>query len=367
MLSKRGLGIYVILIASFIILLSMSVEGAEYSLTVSGLHPIFISGRSDLEPISDPNVGEDPSFPLERYPANASITYAAEMLPEELPVRGGDEISFEATGLIMYMAAWKSLIEADPDGREIEKSDYLGVGGISGYKGPHGALLGVFLDGNVPSEGPAPMTADFTESGESTQFETLYPELGQVFFIGDGYNDAGSVQTFVAPFGATRVLLGVADGRFYSGQPGYYGNNTGLFEVVAYLPDSAITATVDCRPHKLILRNRGRYIKAYLELEEGYDAQEIDRFSVMITEINGIVLNDPISAKRFTRVGDRDRDGIRDLKVKFSRKQLVPLLSEGKNEITIVGVLNDGTDFEGVGEITAKKRHHNKKCRKSWK
>ncbi len=362
MLCKRGLGIFVILIALIIVLDSYAVEGAEYSLSVSGTDAIFLAGRDDLKPV--PALGvKDPSFPLERYPSFSS-TFSVETFPKALPVRGGDQISFGASGLIRYYSSWGRIIDAGPDGREIELSDYQGVDGISGYMGPHGALLGIFLNNDIPSVGPAPIGIDFSESGIGSQFDSLYPDLGQVFFIGDGYTDAGSIQNFVAPAGATRVLFGVADGRLYTGIPGYYENNIGSFDVIAYLPDSAITATVDIKPHKIVLRNRGRYITAFIELEEGYDVGEIERSSVMITEVNGLVLDEPIQAIRCSRIGDRDEDGVLDLKVKFSRRKLVPLLSAGANDLTIIGVLNDGSDFEGIGEITAKAKKQKKKCKK---
>jgi hypothetical protein len=361
MLCKRGLGIFVILIALIVMLDSYAVEGAEYSLSVSGTDAIFLAGRED---ITIPALGvQDPSFPLERYPYPASV-HNVETFPMALPVRGGDQINVEASGLIRYYSSWGRIIEAGPDGREIELSDYQGVGGISGYKGPHGALLGIFLNDDIPSADPAPTSIDFSGRGIESQFDTLYPALGQVFFIGDGYTDNGSIQNFAAPAGATRILFGVADGRLYTGIPGYYENNIGSFDVIAYLPDSAITATVDLKPNKLVLRNRGRYITAFIELGEGYDAREIKRSSVMITEVNGFVLKGEIQAIRRSRIGDRDEDGVLDLKVKFSRRKLVPLLSVGANELTIIGVLNDGTAFEGFGEITAKAKKPKKQCKK---
>jgi hypothetical protein len=59
-----------------------------------------------------------------------------------------------------------------------------------------------------------------------TRFVTLSPELQQIFFIGDGLKrtGSGSVQTFIAPPGATRLYLGVADGTQWS-------DNTGAFDV----------------------------------------------------------------------------------------------------------------------------------------
>jgi len=83
--------------------------------------------------------------------------------------------------------------------------------GISGYIGPQGPLVGVFLSNAVPSSG-APAALDFSSGGFGTDFATLSPLLGQVFYIGDGKTSGGIFQTFTAPAGATRLFLGIPDG-----------------------------------------------------------------------------------------------------------------------------------------------------------
>jgi hypothetical protein len=71
-----------------------------------------------------------------------------------------------------------------------------------------------------------------------TEFATLTPALGQVFFIGDGLTGtgSGSVQTFTVPRGATRLFLGIADASGFGGRPGCYGDNIGMFQVQIMLP-----------------------------------------------------------------------------------------------------------------------------------
>lgn len=101
--------------------------------------------------------------------------------------------------------------------------------GIAGIDAPVlGYLAGVFLDSNEPMD-PPPTTLDFSTIGMN--FTTLAPQIGQVFFIGDGLNDTGRVQEFVVPPTAIRLFLGLADSRFYGGGPGYYHDNTGSFTV----------------------------------------------------------------------------------------------------------------------------------------
>jgi hypothetical protein len=112
--------------------------------------------------------------------------------------------------------------------------DRLGAGGentdVTSYEGISGIvnqgngmfLVGVFLTDAVPSD-PAPPRLDFTD-GED--FEELAPEIAQTFLVGDGVG-----RTFRIPAGATRLFLGFADARGYSGSPGWYGNNAGALEV----------------------------------------------------------------------------------------------------------------------------------------
>ena len=108
------------------------------------------------------------------------------------------------------------------------------INDIAGYyRMPGDALLGVFLGPGLPTSNPAPGLLNFRDHGVArygtqvgTHFATLSPDLQQIFFIGDGLTGtgSGSVQTFIAPAGATRLYLGVADGY-------QWNNNTGAFDV----------------------------------------------------------------------------------------------------------------------------------------
>lgn len=92
-------------------------------------------------------------------------------------------------------------------------------------------LAGVFLSDSVPVE-PAPATLDFTNDGLGKSFDSLIPELAQVFFIGDGRTADDSLQNFFVPAGATRLVLGTIDncGGGISA-PGCYFDNVGGFDV----------------------------------------------------------------------------------------------------------------------------------------
>ena len=85
-------------------------------------------------------------------------------------------------------------------------------------------LVGVFL-GDSPPRRPAPPAVDFTET---ERFDTLAPPIGPTFFIGDGKG-----RSYRVPRAATRLFVGFADGFFYQGAPGWYGNNAGRLQVAA--------------------------------------------------------------------------------------------------------------------------------------
>ena len=115
--------------------------------------------------------------------------------------------------------------------------------GIAGIDAPViGYLAGVFLDSNEPTN-PPPAALNFSVIGMN--FTTLLPQIGQVFFIGDGLTETGKVQEFVVPPTATQLLLGLADSRYYGGEPGYYHDNTspraGPLARRAVLSDSSVT------------------------------------------------------------------------------------------------------------------------------
>ena len=71
-----------------------------------------------------------------------------------------------------------------------------------------------------------PPTLNFTNDHS---FQSLAPELGQVFFVGDGLTGRGTgeVQNFTVPSGATTLYLGFADAPDGQGSPGTYRDNTG--------------------------------------------------------------------------------------------------------------------------------------------
>jgi len=124
------------------------------------------------------------------------------------------------------------------------------VGTFSGFQGTDfgGALVGVFLRDTLPASAPAALrfyASNSSQGGIQTDFLTLSPKIGQVFFIVDGLTGTGigAVQTFVVPAGATHLYLGYIDSctQTAPGVPGCFTGNAGSLNVTArlqyYIPD----------------------------------------------------------------------------------------------------------------------------------
>ena len=107
-----------------------------------------------------------------------------------------------------------------PAGDAIHDTDVESYQGISGLVNHRNGsfLVGVFLTKESPLN-PAPPRLNYTKPAKS---DVIAPEIGQVFFIGDG-----TEYRYTVPPAATRLFLGFVDGRLWQGNPGWYDNNSG--------------------------------------------------------------------------------------------------------------------------------------------
>ncbi len=114
-----------------------------------------------------------------------------------------------------------------------------------------------------------------------------------------------------------------------------------------------VEAIVDIDPDTLNLKSKGRWITAYIEPTEGYDANEIDVTTVEICEINGNPVHLPAKGHPI-QIGDHDKNGIPDLKVKFDRAEVGDVVGPGEAIITVAGDLPEGMVLEGSDIINVK-------------
>lgn len=205
-------------------------QAAIIDVTIDGGDAIFLAGRTDLT-IPDAGLPWDgPEDHLIRH-GGPTPEEIKESLPPIFSVVAGDIIRAldpAAGGISFFNGVGDPFY--GPSGNGLDGSNLAPLGGISGYLGPQGALTGVFLSDAIPTSG-APATLDFGPGGLGRDFLTLTPELGQIFYIGDGKTSLDVFQTFIAPTGATRFALGIPDGFGFWGLPGAYDDNDGSYRI----------------------------------------------------------------------------------------------------------------------------------------
>ena len=229
--SRRSAVAFISGIAGLMLLSLGSASAAVYDITVDGSDAIFLAGRSDVTvpAASDPWTGPGTFLARHGGPTPEEIQ---ETLPPFVPVSAGNivRVADPAIGGVNFFNGFGPP-NFGPSGNGVSGSNLAALDGISGYQGPQGPLVGVFLDNSIPDTGPAPATLDFGPGGLGLDFLTLSPELRQIFYIGDGITGSGDFQEFVAPAGATRVFFGIPDGFGFVGIPGAYDDNDGSYRV----------------------------------------------------------------------------------------------------------------------------------------
>ncbi|CAN5232585.1 hypothetical protein BH11PSE10_BH11PSE10_00830 [soil metagenome] len=155
-----------------------------------------------------------------------------------LSLDAGLLLNFSVTGEVSYGGGAGS--GNNPDGSYYGGVPYNYGDGITAPANLNrvDALLGVFLGAGSPTGSTGPAAIDFAGG---VNFTALSPQIGQVFFIGNGSTGdtsagdfGGTLQQFVVPAGATRLYLGTADGYGWA-------NNNGSFtvEINAPVPEPA--------------------------------------------------------------------------------------------------------------------------------
>jgi hypothetical protein len=183
-----------------------------------------------------------------------------------------------------------------------------------------GAVADVNKDGRL----------DFVTAGTDDTLYVLDHEGAVIasFYVGEPIDSRGAFPLAIADLDGDEVLdvlAAVADR-----------------DIWAIKLSLLVPATVDIAPDTLKLKSKGRWVTCYIELPQGYDADDI--------LIHTIRLESVIAAEFHpTTIGDHDNDGIPDLMVKFSRAELISYLNgqTGYIDLTISGDLVNGMQFSG--------------------
>jgi hypothetical protein len=188
--------------------------GTESASTVPGLASPWLAGMPTGSTIPATNGNPIPAV----APTNS---------PSLFSTKGGNTIRFTSTnGSTSWDDAGDGVTTASADGDSSFIAAQASVNGINTTSAPLNALMGIFLDDNAPNLTAPAASLDFSTAA-SRNFSTLSPKLKQVFFIGDGLDSNGKLQSFVAPTGATRLYIGTMD------MYGWWWDNTGSINFIA--------------------------------------------------------------------------------------------------------------------------------------
>jgi hypothetical protein len=163
-------------------------------------------------------------------------------LPPGLSLMSGTQrtIRFSgATGTVDYGGC---CVPSPPDGEAIALVALAIYGGIAGpeiNRAHH--LAGVFLTDAEPVD-PAPAALLI----DDVSFGGVAPQVGQIFFVGDGLTGegAGATQSFQVPDSATRLFLGYMDCFTPCTVPGGYSDNSGEVSIDVELTGSITQSVV---------------------------------------------------------------------------------------------------------------------------
>lgn len=204
------------------------------------------------------------------------------------------------------------------------------VAGISPNESPVADANGPY-SGAVDSPISFDATGSYDPDGNIVSYEWDWNGDGNF----DESTDSDTItHTWIEPYSGT-IVLRVKDNE------GATSTANAYVEVDA----GSLTAKVDINPDALNLTSKGNWVTSYIELPEGYAAENID--------VSTVTLEGAIPAELSpTQVGDHDDNGIPDLMVKFDRQVLIGYLEGATGEVTLTLTGDvDGKPFEGSDTI----------------
>ncbi|HVP13887.1 MAG TPA: beta-propeller fold lactonase family protein, partial [Terriglobales bacterium] len=244
---------------------------------------------------------------------------------------GGQSVSIRPDGTVLFVLCQDGTIKIiniapqDPNQYKVVGTVNVGSGGQSVSIRPDGALLYV-----TNSDGSSVLTFSITASnvpGAVTISPGPSVVLTLVAAIPVGKNPAGIA---VDPSrGAFVLVCNAGDGT------------VSVIGVPESLPP--VTVEFDLDPDWIVLAMLGHWETGYIEPPAPFQAADISLNSI---RLNGVVRAD---SSQGAVVGDHDRDGIPDVRVKFDRKAVALAVPDGDHvPVTVTGSMGNrlftGTD-----------------------
>jgi hypothetical protein len=213
--------------------------GASVNMTVPATSNPFLAGQPAGVSASNGNPHSDPDWTSgsPNPPSNLGgvhVEASPPVVPGTIPIKSGSPMTFDGiNGGANNDFTFTNLYTADGDTTNIATNTVGDEHGIANMKAPINCLVGLFLNNSTPGSQAAPTDLDFS-TDSARNFSSLSPQLNQLFFIGDGRNDAGNVQQFIVPSGATRLFIGTWDDYEWN-------NNIGSFSLTIHSPGTVST------------------------------------------------------------------------------------------------------------------------------
>jgi hypothetical protein len=141
-------------------------------------------------------------------------------LVKKIPLKPGSHLTFKVPEGKTKVFDIQDYFGPEGNIQDLRTHDRKAENGISNIQAPINSLVGVFLGREEPNKDSAPSTLFFGEEVKQNYLK-LYPQLKQVFFIGDGRTNMGIRQRVIVPLGTTRLYLGIMDGCNWRDTEGY--------------------------------------------------------------------------------------------------------------------------------------------------
>lgn len=142
----------------------------------------------------------------------ATVNAPSQMVPSDPKcMEAGRALYFKVDGKIAFGDLRGQESNADGIVTKVVSHTLGSVNHIATISAPINSLIGLFLDATPTLQKTTTAPALDFSTAARRDFKSLSPQLGQIFFIGDGKDTAGGMQAFVVPQGATRLYVAIMD------------------------------------------------------------------------------------------------------------------------------------------------------------